>query len=208
MHKTPYYVLNADAFIENYNCLETAFRAIYPNYQIAYSFKTNYTPAVCRLVLELGGYAEVVSGMEYELAKKIGFPDEHIIYNGPGKESFFEECILNRGILNIDNFTEIDRVCDLALLQNNLSVGIRVNFDIGNCLHSRFGIDAFSGDLEKAVNKLLASGVTVKGLHFHISRARGLDAWSNRINTLVVLADKVEALQNKHLEFYMTRFCK
>lgn len=70
---TPYYIFYADELIKNYHNLESAFRSIYPEYHIAYSFKTNYTPAVCKIVKELGGYAEVVSDMEYTLARKTGF---------------------------------------------------------------------------------------------------------------------------------------
>ena len=101
---TPYYLFYADEFIANYHDLLSCFRAIYPDYQIAYSFKTNYTPAVCRIILKLNGYAEVVSDMEYRLARKIGFPADRIVYNGPGKEACLEECILGNGLLNIDHF--------------------------------------------------------------------------------------------------------
>lgn len=201
MLDTPYYVFNADGFIDNYKCLVKSFRSIYPNYNLAYSFKTNYTPAVCNIVLELGGYAEIVSDMEFELAKRVGFPIEHIIYNGPGKENYFEECIINGGLLNIDNYSEIDKVLNIAKSHKGISVGIRVNFDIGNGLHSRFGIDANNGDLERAVVILRSNGVQIKGLHFHISRARGLDAWNKRINTLVELADRVETLQGIQIDY-------
>ena len=71
--KTPYYIFYADEFINNYHDLENTMKSVYENYQIAYSFKTNYTPAVCNIVKNLGGYAEVVSDMEYQLALKIGF---------------------------------------------------------------------------------------------------------------------------------------
>ena len=88
--KTPYYMFYANEFIENYHDLDDSMKAIYPKYQIAYSFKTNYTPAVCSLVKSLGGYAEVVSDMEYSLALKIGFEPNHIVYNGPGKGGMLE----------------------------------------------------------------------------------------------------------------------
>jgi len=186
--QTPYYVFDADAFADNYHKLQKAFRDIYPDYTIAYSFKTNYTPAVCKKVLELGGYAEVVSDMEYELAKRIGFSSEHIVYNGPGKGALMKTCILEGGLLNLDNLFEVDQVCQMET--DNLSVGLRVNFDIGNGLHSRFGLDVTNGDLEYAVDKLRKQGISIKGLHFHISRARGLDSWNNRIENMLKVADR------------------
>lgn len=198
---TPFYVFNADEFIDNYRELESAFQAYYSDYHIAYSFKTNYTPAVCKIVLELGGYAEVVSDMEFELAKKLGFPTKRIVYNGPGKENYVEECLIGGGLLNIDNNSEADKICHIAANNKSLSAGIRVNFDIGNDLHSRFGIDAQREDIYNIIGKLQRSGVSINGLHFHISRARNIEAWEKRINTILQIADKVEAFQNKYLEY-------
>lgn len=191
--KTPYYMFYADEFIKNYKDLENSMKAIYENYQIAYSFKTNYTPAVCSLVKSLGGYAEVVSDMEYSLALKIGYAPQKVVYNGPGKGSMLEHCLLNGGLLNIDNFRELEQVCSIA--ENNpdkkLEIGIRVNFDIGNGLHSRFGLDSENGDFQNAlsiVDKI--QNLQVRGLHFHISRARGLESWKNRIIGMLKLVEK------------------
>ena len=67
---SPLYVFHEDEFRKNYMDLLNTFRVIYPKYNIAYSYKTNYTPGICKIVKELGGLAEVVSEMEYMLAKK------------------------------------------------------------------------------------------------------------------------------------------
>lgn len=181
--KTPYYIFYADEFIENYHDLDESMKAVYPNYQIAYSFKTNYTPAVCSIVKDLGGYAEVVSDMEYELALKIGFEPKYIVYNGPGKGKMLEHCLMNDGLLNVDNLRELDTVCDIAKrnIDRNFRIGLRANFDIGNGIHSRFGMD-INSDFKSAIE--IINGVenlSVRGIHFHISRARGIDAWKERI---------------------------
>ena len=101
--KTPFYYFDVEGFIENYHDLNHTFQSIYKNYQLSYSYKTNYTPYICEIVKQLGGYAEVVSDMEYLLAKKIGYENCHIVYNGPAKGELLEEHILNGGIVNIDN---------------------------------------------------------------------------------------------------------
>ena len=75
-HGAPFYFFDENAFLDNYRCLQNTFIKYYPNYQISYSYKTNYTPYICELVKSLGGYAEVVSDMEYTLAKKIGYKNE------------------------------------------------------------------------------------------------------------------------------------
>ena len=201
--KTPYYMFYADEFIKNYKDLENSMKAIYENYQIAYSFKTNYTPAVCSLVKSLGGYAEVVSDMEYSLALKIGYAPQKVVYNGPGKGSMLEHCLLNGGLLNIDNFRELEQVCSIA--ENNpdkkLEIGIRVNFDIGNGLHSRFGLDSENGDFQNAlsiVDKI--QNLQVRGLHFHISRARGLESWKNRIIGMLKLVEKYNLYNLQYID--------
>jgi diaminopimelate decarboxylase len=63
-----FYLLDSDQFRQNFLELKEAFSSIYPRFNIAYSYKTNYTPALCKIVDELDGYAEVVSEMEMELA--------------------------------------------------------------------------------------------------------------------------------------------
>lgn len=82
---SPLYLFYENEFRANFAHLCEAFRAVYKNYIPAYSYKTNYTPYVCGIVKEMGGYAEVVSDMELYLAKKIGYNHSRIFYNGPCK---------------------------------------------------------------------------------------------------------------------------
>ena len=67
-----FYLLDSEQFRHNFLELKSTFESIYPFFNIAYSYKTNYTPKFCKIVNELGGYAEVVSEMEVELALKCG----------------------------------------------------------------------------------------------------------------------------------------
>lgn len=186
----PLYIFNRKEFKANYFEIENTFRGIYPNYHICYSYKTNYTPAVCSLVKELGGYAEVVSDMEYSLALKLGYEPNKIVYNGPAKGRYFESHILNNGITNIDRIEEVAKVCSLAkkYTSKNLSVGIRVNFDIDAGYVSRFGIDV--AELGTVISILTSHGIRIAGLHCHMSRARGLDAWKIRATTMLDLVKK------------------
>lgn len=189
----PLYIFNSDQFIDNYNELLSEFKAVYPNYKISYSYKTNYTPRVCQIVKDLGGYAEVVSDMEYELAKKLGYENNKIIYNGPVKGCKLEEHILNGGLLNIDNYEEAKRVRNIAIknTSNKFEVGIRFNIDVGADFISRFGFDEKSEEFSKSL-KLLEDtpNISIVGVHCHISRARGLQAWEKRAKEMIRIADK------------------
>lgn len=190
---SPLYVFNSEAFVNNYIELQSAFRKIYPKYTIAYSYKTNYTPRICQIVKRLGGYAEVVSDMEYTLAKKIGYSNDQIIYNGPNKGEKMVEHLLLGGILNIDNLQESDRVCNIAKANKTkqFNVGIRVNIDVEQNFISRFGLEAEGPEYKEAFKKLNAiSNIKIVGLHCHISRARGIEAWQKRAEAILSLADK------------------
>ena len=82
-----FYLLDSGQFRNNFIELKDTFRKIYPNFNIAYSYKTNYTPKFCKIVNELGGYAEVVSEMELEIALRVGVESKRIIWNGPIKNA-------------------------------------------------------------------------------------------------------------------------
>ena len=133
IYGSPLYVFDEKGFIDNYKHLCDAFMAEYPNYRPGYSYKTNYTPYICNVVKNLGGYAEVVSDMELYVARKIGYEYKDIIYNGPCKGDMMEELILNGGISNIDNMQEAERVVDIARRNpaTHIKVGLRINTDIG-----------------------------------------------------------------------------
>lgn len=188
----PLYVFNQDEFVANYHELETTFQGIYPDYHICYSYKTNYTPAICQLVKSLGGYAEVVSDMEYQLALAVGYKPEKIVYNGPHKGKQLEAHLLAGGINNVDNTEEAERICRFAQehSREEIKTGIRLNLDIDAGYISRFGIG--TDQLDQIFQKFSAYRVKVNGLHCHMSRARGLEAWRRRGDLILGLVRKYQ----------------
>ncbi len=190
---TPFYTFDAKGFIENFQNICSAFRSEYSNYIPGYSYKTNYTPHICNLVKNMGGYAEVVSDMEYYVAKRLGYENRNIIYNGPNKGPLMEEHILNGGISNIDNEAEAYRVVEIANNNPNVEIriGIRINTDIGAGFISRFGIEVGSETMNRVVVLLKSvPNLHLVGLHMHVSRARYISAWQKRIDNILEAADK------------------
>ena len=192
-HGSPLYVFHDAEFVNNYEHLCKAMRSYYPNYNPGYSYKTNYTPHICKLVKRLGGYAEVVSDMELWVALQCGYEHSQIIYNGPCKGKMLEEHLLKGGILNIDNEDEARRVVALAQqhLDRNFKVNIRITAKINIGFVSRFGIEACSEQMERIIALLKdMSNVKLVGLHMHVSRARYLSAWQERIDQILDTADR------------------
>ena len=195
---SPLYIFHSAEFEENYLNLLNAFRSIYPKYNIAYSYKTNYTPKICQLVKKLGGLAEVVSDMEYKLAKKIGYDNNNIAYNGPIKGEGLFEHLLAGGIANIDNLDEMKKVVEFARAnsESKMRLAFRVNIDIGQGFISRFGLDAYEDDTVKSeLDEAFAMAygepnIDVVGLHCHVGRSRSIDAWKNRVRIMFTLVDR------------------
>ena len=190
LYGSPLYVFDESEFLENYRFFNQCFKEIYDNYCISYSYKTNYAPYICKLIKQCGGYAEVVSDMELEIARGIGYENKNIIYNGPCKGPLAITHLKKGGILNIDNFEELASILEVLKQVNDgkYGIGLRVNIDIGQSFVSRFGIDEC--DLAKAFRIVAeSSNARIVGLHCHIGRSRSLESWKNRIDTMLRLAD-------------------
>ena len=197
---SPLYIFHAKEFKDNYLNLLNTIRAYYPKYNIAYSYKTNYTPKICQVVKELGGVAEVVSDMEFNLARKIGYDFQNIVYNGPVKGAGLFTHLANGGVANIDSLDEMATVVAFAKEHQELKVRLafRVNIDIGQGFISRFGLDAYedenldsNSELHQAFDMAKKQpNMNVVGLHCHVGRSRGIDAWQNRVRIMFKLVDR------------------
>lgn len=187
-----FYLMDTAVFEDNYHKMLEAFQTIYPKTRIAYSYKTNYTPKLCRMINELGGAAEIVSEMEMWLARHIGVTGENIYYNGPfKKKQFVEELLLLGGHINLDADYEVEMLREIAQSypEKSFKVGIRCNIDIGQDTPSRFGFDIASGALKEAVERLNAvNNIQVSGLHCHIP-FRTLESFEKRMKALYKILD-------------------
>jgi diaminopimelate decarboxylase len=188
-----FYLLDSRKFKRNYEDLLKEFRNIYPNTFIAYSYKTNYMPKLCKIINNLGGYAEVVSEMEYNLAIKIGVASQNIIFNGPYKnEKIVEKLLLGEGIVNLDSYYELGILKKIATKNpdKKLSIGIRCNFDIKDSVISRFGFDVENDNLYYLFNVLKRfPNITIKGFHCHFP-TRSIDSFIMRTEKMLNLTKK------------------
>jgi len=154
---TPLFVISEKQVRRNYNKLRKAFSR-YPKCLIAYSYKTNYLPAVCNILHQDGAGAEVVSAFELLLAKKLGVPSSKIIFNGPGKSDNEIEMIIDEDIalVNADSIEELERINQIAKAKGKIvDVGIRVKPEVPDFLvWQKFGLDIATGQAFKAMASL------------------------------------------------------
>lgn len=189
-----FYLLDSEQYRNNFIELRETFRKIYPNSNIAYSYKTNYTPKFCKIVNELGGYAEVVSEMELEIALRVGVKSNRIIWNGPIKNpKKLEEFLVAGGTDNIDSVEELEVVKNIAErhLDKTLNLGIRCNYEVNDGVVSRFGFDVES----EGFKNVLAFVTSTPNVHFinfqcHFAK-RQIEYWPARAKGMVELIDRL-----------------
>ena len=193
-HGPSFYLVDIEKFRKNFLNLLGAFKAYYPNTKIAYSYKTNYLPNLCAAVNQLGGYAEVVSSMEMELARRLHILDSNIFFNGPVKEVDVASSLLsNGGTVNIDSLNEfVSIVRWLEQAQVDLiSLGIRCNFDVMEDANSRFGLDPESAEFEHIMNECIRHPrINLTGFHCHFA-SRAIESWISRATEMVAFLQQI-----------------
>ena len=178
---SPFYLIDRARFEANFDAIVKAFESRYIPLSPAYSYKTNYIPYLCRVFADKGGWAEVVSRMEYDLAIKVGCDPARIIFNGPVKRPEDIAVALSNGsVVNLDADSEIDAVFAYAAArpEKTVPIGLRVNIGLSDAAGrshiqnslkvGRFGFAPC--DIEAVKHKLAAQrNITVVSLHGHTS---------------------------------------
>lgn len=170
-NQTPIFFTDKQVLANRISMMKKSLQKHWGNYQLAYSFKTNYEIAKLDILKKENVWAEVVSGKEYSLAKKYGFKGNQIIFNGPYKRSDKLRIALKNGsIVFIDNLDELKIIKLIAdSSSKNYEVGIRVNVKIPRIKQSRFGFSIDKGEAKKVVNLISHyRNVDLTGLHIHI----------------------------------------
>ena len=196
---TPIYISDADVFKMNINGIIGSFRSRYSNYNLGFSFKTNYDRRFIEAALDAGCYAEVVSPIEKDYAIELGFPKNRIIYNGviPDVEGKYDVARCG-GIVNFDNREELLSFIDYAKKKKSnekIAIGIRLNIDIGNGVVSRFGMN-YDDETDREIIRSVAFDrnkfVSLKTIHCHVSYGRETSFFERRARIMVSIAKELE----------------
>ena len=108
---SPLFVFSEQSLVQRYHDLRQAFARRYAKVRIAWSYKTNYLQAICRVFHREGAWAEVVSPMEFDKALHTGVPADHIHFNGPYKpDAAIETAVRGGSPIHLDSFDELHRV--------------------------------------------------------------------------------------------------
>jgi diaminopimelate decarboxylase len=169
---TPVFVFSENRMRQKFREAYRVFSLRYPKVKFAWSYKTNYLDAICRIFHQEGALAEVVSEMEYGMARRLGVPGGQIVFNGPHKSPRALRRAFEEGArVHLDHYEELyaaERVA--AELGRKVEVSIRVNMDTGIYPRwDRFGFNLDNGEALEAVRRISAEGkLVVDGLHCHL----------------------------------------
>ena len=172
-HGSPLFVYSQRTLEDRYRQLHDALARRWPKVQLAWSYKTCYLDAVCKVFHAEGAWAEVVSGMEFQKARRNGIPARQIVFNGPRKTADeLREAFAGGSIVNIDHFDEL-ALCEQVAAELDIlpKVGIRLNMSAGAAVPrwGRFGFALETGQAWDAVRRMVGGGrLQLVGLHSHV----------------------------------------
>lgn len=181
---------------ERYRELRDQLAARMPRFTLAWSYKTNYLGAICRVLHQEGAWAEVVSGLEYQMALRLGMPAKHILFNGPAKsEADLERAFLGGSVVHFDHLDEIalaERVAERLGVKPE--VGLRVNLsELPVQTWDRFGFNLENGSAIEAAKRIVRRGFfDLRTLHTHVGTfVQEADAYRLAVRGLGQLAQQL-----------------
>ncbi len=203
---SPSFIISEKTIRKTFNEAKRAFTSRYPKVQFAWSYKTNYLNAICKIYHSEGSWAEVVSGFEYDKAVANGIPGNKIIFNGPDKSK--EDLIKateNGSYIHIDHFDELYELLSVSeKLEKRPKVAIRVNMDTGVYPQwDRFGFNYENGEAWNALNRIMMSEkMDLVGLHTHIGTYMMTPApYAVAASKLAELAVRIERKFNHKIKY-------
>lgn len=167
---TPLYVYDGDWVLKRY--AELYDLIAWPRLRVLYAMKANYSPAILRLLLENGAYLDTVSPGEVELALKIGFPPERLLYTANSITDAEMAEVQTKGVfLNIGSLSRLEKYghafpgTDVCLRFNpDVVAGAHAKIQTGGDL-TKFGI--LLQDVPQVLEIVARHDLAVVGLHEH-----------------------------------------
>ncbi|MFC1833442.1 alanine racemase [Thermodesulfobacteriota bacterium] len=195
---SPLFVFSERSIRHMYKDALRSFEVRYPNVQFAWSYKTNYLDAVCKVFHSEGTWAEVVSEHEYEMARRLGIPGESVIFNGPFKSAdALERAARENAKIHLDHHEEIRALEAVAdRLGKTIDVGLRLNMDTGIVPSwDRFGFNFDNGEAWHAARRIqVGSKLRLNAVHAHIGTfVLEPSAYNVQAGKLATFAKRVES---------------
>jgi diaminopimelate decarboxylase len=176
---TPVFVFSEARLRTNFQRIRMALQERFTYSEVCFALKANSLLGILRILQEEGAFADVVSGMEFRKALRVGIPPTHIVFNGNNKSrGELRLAIEQRALINCDSLDELQMIIEEAMRMKCVArLCLRVNCDVDAGVipefatalrKSKFGLD-LDGDAFTAFSRAIASPhCQVLGIHSHI----------------------------------------
>lgn len=205
---SPLFVLDRNKLMLQSEKITSAFRAVYPNTNIAYSVKTNYLPYICKNLYDQGSHIELISGFELDIAERLELDGTRLIVNGPYKPKDELSRLLDYTTqckINVDNKGELVLLNNIAQEKGiMLKVGIRINSKIENIPLNQFGFSIGDEDIFSIIEFMNSDLKNLKltGLSIHIgSNIADASSYGQASKQIVQIASEIKRRFGIDLEY-------
>jgi diaminopimelate decarboxylase len=210
---TPSYVYSSALIRARYARLAAALAGC--RHGVHYALKANSSLALVTLIRGLGANADANSVGEIELALKVGFRPEQIVFTGVGKsrDELARAVGLGLKAINAESRGELERIDAESVRQGRRTrVALRVNPDVDAQSHphistgmkrNKFGVPI--GDARALLVEMAARpGLEVVGIHVHVgSQITTLEPLERAAEKMIQLAAKLlksDGIALEHLD--------
>ncbi|MEV6506749.1 alanine racemase [Streptomyces sp. NPDC051642] len=160
----------------NHQDIDTAFRSYFPDHRTFAAVKTCYLKECLGVLHAAGAGAEVMSGVELQMALQVGFAPDDIVSNGVGRSAEYAEATVAAGVglTVIDSLEDLERIAAACRRHGvRARIGLRVTPPVDHegvyiTPSSKLGVDWEGGDFLRLARAALATPeVEVVALHAH-----------------------------------------
>ncbi|TWP50432.1 hypothetical protein FKR81_19845 [Lentzea tibetensis] len=203
-HGSPVLVLLPDRAADNVRSVKAAFGEHFPDVSVHYAVKACYHAGVVLAAKDAGAGIEVMSGLELQIARQLGFRADQIVLNGLGRdEAYVRGCIDVPEALNVlDTWDDVDAIARAAQqAQVVVDVAVRVTpwmpleLDGATPRDSKLGNHVDGESFWRLLRAVTDNPwLNLRGLHGHqFTRAASLEDYGHYLEgfaDVVVEADK------------------
>jgi diaminopimelate decarboxylase len=166
-HGSPLWLANLDVVRDRQRSFAAAWRAEWPDVEIAYSHKANRLPAILRTLAEKGIGHQVACEAEYCLARSVADADgRSIVVQGPAKPpALLDRAAADGALVVADTLAEMRRLAAAGVTR----VGVRVCLPGVGHGTSHFGVPM--AEVSMAPRHAAALGLRIEALAVHLVSA-------------------------------------
>ena len=207
---TPLYVYSQGTLTDHFQKLDRALAPL--NHLVCFAMKSNSNLAVLRVLANLGGGFDIVSGGELQRVIAAGGDPRKCVFAGVGKTEEEIEFALKQGVysFNAESEPELERINRVAArLKKKAPVAVRVNPNVEAHTHSKITTGTYENKFGIAFEKVEGvyaraaklKNLRLRGFQMHIgSQITDVSPFDQAVRKVLPL---VQRLKDKHgLEFF------